>query len=310
MRRISKICQRGYAGLIRPFAGKAAEPWPMSRGEDIEPVFVVGSGRCGSTLLRRLLIAGDELQIGPELQGVGPMLEECRRSAGRSWKYLSAMAWHHLSLYNEWDDYELSRGEVLKRLRAIPTEMRSAAAMLDAVHRLYGEKHGGAKRWGDKTPGHSGYMPMLHETFPRARYLHALRDGVDVVVSYLKTKLARSPAHGAGVWMDRVSKVAEFQQAHPELVREVRYEELVADPGAYMAGVCEFVGLRWDPAWANRTDHVNDMGDVDRRDWHEAVRRPVNTSAVGRGREGLDPAMRRELAVMNDTLVRFGYEPL
>jgi hypothetical protein len=77
-----------------------------------------------------------------------------------------------------------------------------------------------------------------------------------------------------------------------------------------MARVCEFVNLKWNPEWTNRTDHIEQMGDVPRRPWHAAVSNPVSGAAIGKGRAALDEAMRRELAPMNDLLIRHGYEPV
>jgi len=303
-----RIFRRAWKAAERAVPGRP--PCPLQRGEGVRPLFIVGSGRSGTTLLRRLVMAGGEIQIAPELQGAVPFLADVERAPRASWQFVCWNAWYRFSSRPEWPAFELSRTEVLERLHAIEPSQRSAAAVVDTVHRLYGARHGGEKRWGDKTPRHSEFLPLVDRAFPDAAYLHALRDGVDVVHSLLRTGMAGSAREAGELWMRRTTAVGDFAATHPGRVREVRYEDLVADPGAYMAEVCAFAGLDWEPAWAERLDHVGDMGDVAARPWHEAVAKPVSQKAAGRGRAALDLTTRRALALMNPTLERFGYDPV
>ncbi|MCZ7604776.1 MAG: sulfotransferase [Planctomycetota bacterium] len=306
--RLINRARRKYGRIVQRLSNANPAGWPLAASSDVAPVFIVGSGRCGTTLLRRLLIAGGELQIGPELQGTGRFLQEFNRSARCRWSFVCWMAWFHLSQYYEWPAFGLAKSEVIRRLKSIEPENRSAAAILDTIHTMYASKRGGAGRWGDKSPNNSEILELIEPVFPRAQYIHALRDGVDVVHSMIENDFVESPQDAVQVWIRRVEAVDRFSEAHPGRVMKVHYEELVSNPWSCMSAVCEFLKLRWDPAWIDLLDHVSDMGDVPRWSHHAAVAQPVNKAAIGKGRAVLDDAMRRLMQPMNSLLIRHGYE--
>ena len=41
----------------------------------------------------------------------------------------------------------------------------------------------GKPRWAEKTPAHVFHMDLIHEVFPRAQFIHMIRNGRDVVRS-------------------------------------------------------------------------------------------------------------------------------
>lgn len=310
---IRRIHRRFWREVDRAFRVLAPRdnPCPLHRDDGFRPVFIIGSGRSGTTLIRRLLTAGGEIQIAPELHGTGPFIKDFLRAAHCPWHVLCRAAWAQLAFRPDWQDFGITRRELLATLKAIPPAERSASAILNAIHRLYASRHGDAPRWGDKTPPNTEYLGLIEKTFPDARYVHVLRDGVDVVGSLLRTGMSRSLHEAAGLWVRRVTAARELTRRRPDQCIEVRYEELVNHPDGTMKRVCDFLGLAWASSHIDRTDHVKEMGDVPRYQHHEAVERPVNRDAIGKARQGLDPETRKELgALMNETLGRFGYDPL
>ena len=101
-------------------------------------------------------------------------------------------------------------------------------------------------RWvGDKTPGYTRHLDLLHRLFPAAKIFHIVRDPRDVAVS----RMAHSHRAGAlgaltpgedehrqtlegavKYWTQAVTAVDDFARAHPGLVHEVRYRDLYSDP--------------------------------------------------------------------------------
>jgi hypothetical protein len=70
---------QGALRLAKPFL-------PIHRNEDIAPFFVVGPGRCGTKLLRRLLQASPAVHIPPEDWSMGGLGATAGCSPGRpSW---------------------------------------------------------------------------------------------------------------------------------------------------------------------------------------------------------------------------------
>ncbi|MFQ5517856.1 MAG: sulfotransferase [Acidimicrobiia bacterium] len=283
----------------------------MHRSENVGPVFLVGSGRSGNTLLRRMLQASPQLHIPPETYVLGTAISLFRRSQNLPWPHLVRLILAQFEFHPDFGDFGVSLRPLVNRLTEVPHSRRSLAVILDGFYRYHGEQTGAEfQRWGDKTPLNAYSLHRIHAVFPDGRYVHLLRDGVDVVHSYVASGLMGDAAAAADRWVTSVEAVQVFARRHPMACHEVRYEELVAEPAAVVERVCGFLGVEFDAGFVDQRDHVADMGDVQRYEYHSAVARPVNTSAVGRGRRSLAPGdLTRVAGRLAPLLSRCGYLP-
>jgi hypothetical protein len=121
--------------------------------------------------------------------------------------------------------------------------------VLESVYLAYAD-HRGKRRWGDKTPQYVRIMPLLHELFPRARFVHIVRDGRDVALSYLSVPWGpRDIWTAARKWRRDVSAGREAGAAlGPDRYLEITYERLVADPRGTLEEVGAFAELPFDEA--------------------------------------------------------------
>jgi len=119
----------------------------------------------------------------------------------------------------------------------------------------------------------------LMSLFPRGRLLFLVRDGRDVVDSMLHalspggwirrggsvpSLFERDEERRAwlpklcGAWIQRMRAIGRAYEAHsPELRRQVRYEDLLADPRAELAGLVDWLGLAHGERWVERAVSVN-----------------------------------------------------
>jgi Sulfotransferase family len=175
-----------------------------------------------------------------------------------------------------------------------------------------------------KEPG-SQAAGLLMSLFPRSRLVFLLRDGRDVVDSWLAAYREGSWAqeegafplapHGrqafirwqASVWAYRVRSVAEAYRDHdPSRRTMVRYEELVAEPVGALRRICHAAGLTSDERELERIAAVHDIEavPVDQR----GPDRPVRNGRPGGWRHSLNAHERRAiLEEMGPELARFGY---
>ena len=152
-----------------------------------------------------------------------------------------------LQALDTWPDLRIGLDELAELLAAV--RPWSTAGGLRAIYGAYAERHG-KPRWGDKTPAHVDYMDWLAGVFPEARFVHLIRDGRDVALSLRELPFAPgdgSPEAIAELWRDQIA-AARRQAATLPHYREVRFEQLVADPGSALAGLCEWLGLEDSPA--------------------------------------------------------------
>src|SRR5258708_20945199 len=107
----------------------------------------------------------------------------------------------------------------------------------------------GVERWADCTPHHLLSMKEIKRQIPDALFIHIIRDGRDVVLSYLKQgwvhPLPWDRGEELGVaglyWKWIVSKGRESGRELGSDYREVRFEDLVANPQVVLGRLGEFV---------------------------------------------------------------------
>jgi hypothetical protein len=125
---------------------------------------------------------------------------------------------------------------------------------------LYGRVEG-KPLVGDKTPGYVRRLPLLHELFPEARFVHLIRDGRDVALSALGWRRASKLAARLSTWNAHpVPTAAHWWERHVRSGREagaslgsrtyaeVRYEALIVDPAGEVESLCAFLELPFDAA--------------------------------------------------------------
>lgn len=103
----------------------------------------------------------------------------------------------------------------------------------------------GKTRWGDKTPRHVMWMDRLSDLFPSALFVHVIRDGRDVSLSYAdKPWGPRNAWESARLWRRAITAgLRARDQLGRERYLEVRYERLVSDPEATVGAICAFARL-------------------------------------------------------------------
>lgn len=172
-----------------------------------------------------------------------------------------------------WADFGLSP----EALRAVLPDRVRVVSGLRAFYRVYADRFG-KPLGGDKTPGHSECMTEASEHWPGAHFIHLIRDGRDVALSWRPMWFAPSKDVGvlAATWAGIVQR-ARTQGRQLEHYLEVRYEALVAQPEAELRRICSFLDLAFD---ARMLEH--DAGARDRLAEHQGRYRSDGTPLISR----------------------------
>lgn len=179
-----------------------------------EPFFIIGCGRSGNTLLRSMLVAGEEVSIPPESY-VWP------RIIRRFWP-LSFLPWHILSSfvvsefesYKEFNTWEINIYRAHARVRGLAKDKQTLSHIMDIVYRTYiEEKKEKATRWGDKTPINTIFIDKIIKIFPKAQFIHIVRDPRDVVCSYTKAGLYDNYWDALDFWKTANNKATKLKKA-------------------------------------------------------------------------------------------------
>jgi len=150
----------------------------------------------------------------------------------------SALSDPHMKAWN------LQPDPLRSRVEALPDQ-----GLGELFRALYDEYLAGTgkARWGDKTPMHVQYMWILDAFFPRARFIHVIRDARDVVQSALKKPWGpRHISHGGLYWKWLVlSGMFTGRILGPERYLEIRFEDLLVDPESTLRKATAFAGLEY-----------------------------------------------------------------
>ena len=218
-------------------------------------VFVVGSPRSGTTLLERVLDAHSELAFVHETRWIVDFFRKRVGvdDAGRVTPELAPA----LRAHRRFGAFGLAERELEALARSANGERVPYDVFVARLFDRYGCERG-KRLVGDKTPRYARWIGELHELFPRARFVHLVRDGRDVYLSAREWITPRMqaryptwrdhPAVTAALWWKRNVALAR-ERGLPlgaKLFRETRYEALVSEPRRVCAELCEFLGIVYD----------------------------------------------------------------
>jgi tetratricopeptide (TPR) repeat protein len=208
---------------VGPGAHDAAEqdPGPC-------PIFVVGMPRSGTTLLERMLGGHSSVVDVGELSD---FILQARSLTGTAGLLVTDGAPLARALAH-WTDWARLGQRYLSH-----TQWRAQ----------------GRPFYTDKLPVNYLALGWIAKALPRAKFLHMVREPMDVCFSNLKQLLAPGNAHSfdllemADHFVRYRALMAHWHRAFPGRVLDVDYRALVTDPQASARQVLDFCGLPWEP---------------------------------------------------------------
>lgn len=287
---------------------------------DIEaPVFLIGTGRSGSTLVARLISHQPDLSYltylsrefphRPAFTGIamriltlpgGRQLLRSRGEINEAWEF--------------WEQYARGFAEPMRDLTAADVTPFARANLARALAEVVAPAR---PRFFAKITGWSR-MRYLYALFPDARFVHLVRDGRDVANSLLRVAFwngrwgpsrwrfgplnaeddrtwrhhDRSFVALAGLaWKILTRSVEEAREVVPaEQFYQIRFEDFLGSPSPVLKGVFDFYDLSWSSV-------------VER-----AIRETEFSNTTERYKNDLDEHQQEILyEVLADDLTRYGY---
>jgi hypothetical protein len=207
------------------------------------PVFVMGSPRSGTTYFYHLLLSAGDFALYRTEARVFDMLEprfgDLRKRGNRK------------ALLDAWLPSEFFRRSGLDaaefRSKALDGFSGAGELLKLLMESICAAQ--GARRWAECTPMNVLYMEEIKRAFPDALFIHMIRDGRDVALSYAKQGWMRPlpwdrkrTTLAAGLyWQWLVEHGQRNGRSVAPGYMEVRFEELNARPRDVLARVGEFI---------------------------------------------------------------------
>lgn len=212
-------------------------PHSMTPAND-QPFFILGCVRSGTTMLRNVL------RQHPHL--ASPEETHFYRHADPFGTPGYALFVNNPTLKQHRKIDGVSDDE-FKAMLAI-SESRSELMQRYMTRYLLGRKPK-ATRWFDKTPQNIYGMAMLAADFPKANFVHIVRDPLDVVASLRIGKVMKiADLVGAcNYWNESVVLMHQLKRLAPRRVLEIHYEQFTRAPMEGIRQILEFLGEDFDP---------------------------------------------------------------
>lgn len=273
----------------------------------IAPIFVVGAGRSGTTLLRLMLNEHPSIAIPSESHFLVPLMLEFSPAETLAGATLERA----LDLVTSSVEWQRDFGHSVAELRAtVGAQPMTLASFIERVFRL--EVGPDAARWGDKTPANLLYVDLLLDCFPDAQVIGIVRDPRDVHLSLVPLHWFGDTTWAIGRYIARNGALLRrwSAQCPREKFRVIRYEDLVLDSERVLRELCEFLSI---PFVAEMSQfHRNTQRHV--QQWeldsiHQKLLRPPATDDVARWRrEGKRRDHAEIEAITMDVIDDWGYE--
>jgi hypothetical protein len=239
------------------------------------PIFIVGAGRSGTTMVRLVLARHKQVFSPRHETQFFTNLDRIRRRFDPlpidRWRQEVAVfircafePGFRMSRIGAWQPTD----DDLSRTPSLDASVR---------HRDYGGAFGqvisvvaqqeGKERWIEKSPGHVFARAEIMLAFPHARFIEVVRDPRDVIASRKTMReqvnlpgryrpeqrrrraleLSYDPFWDSVQWKAAIRAGQDGQRRWPAQWHRLRYEDLVSDPERTVRELCAFSGLTFEP---------------------------------------------------------------
>ena len=286
---------------------------PMTDAERLAEIerglfFIVGCGRSGTTLLQTMLLSDPSIVLPPETKFYSAL-------DALGWKArfdLSRDVDFGMAVRLMWED-QARRGLECDRAtfeRFAAAADRTWDGLFLAYLAAYAEPSG-ATRVGEKSPVHTHYVGPLGRSFPRARFIHIVRDPRAVVLSRIRA------GFGSNLVEPNVHRWVRAAEMHRDDAGPlgdryllVRYEDLVTDQRATLEKVCAFLSIELTDAMLEHHKRDDKGFPTRSKEWMENTTKPVFTSSIEKWKAELSPAKTAMIDfALGEHLTAMGYEP-
>ena len=234
--------------IARKIADRLADFYPsFSESKVKNPFFIIGCGRSGTSLLLKVLAAHLEIAAYPD-------------EANKLW-HPQAYPWHESKLFIPpfWSEpYGFTRMSLQNRTEKDDRKIQAIFAGYQAI--------AGGKCFLNKSVTISFMLPEVLKLFPTARFIHLVRDGRAVALSYAKKQLKKQAefseiyrARGyylsldallesfARHWQEHILYIERYKSeinstGNPQLL-EIRYEDFCENPIPHLDRIAEFMEI-------------------------------------------------------------------
>ena len=273
----------------------------------VPPIFVVGASRSGTTLLYSILCSSGEF---PHYEAETHLLDICQIKYGDIKKDKN-----YNRFINDWIQSKPFFRSGLEPVEFKRKSEENRSSYVDFMKFFMASlaKKQGKKRWAEQTPGHLFHMGILSKAFPKAKFIHVIRDGRDVALSkrkvgWIGTRSSdpiKQLIYAAIDWKMAIRYGQSYAKKLGDNYLEICYEDIICNLDGVLKTVGNFAEIKIDK------EQIKSSSIGSLRKGNTAFDERMG----GISSEGMDRWKRilteKEIYVLNlvigDTLVNLGY---
>jgi Tfp pilus assembly protein PilF len=210
-------------------------PRAPTRADVMQPLFITGFPRSGTTMVEQTLSMHPRIAAGGELGALHEVLHKARGLLGSSLNYPGAL--QELVVADRRHGLTMMRDDYLNN--ALPNVTPKA----------------GAVWFTDKALQREAHIPLMSLLFPASAIINVVRHPLDSILSVFSLQLPDSLGYSL-----TLEKAAHFYRQNAEAAEQwrltlpsvrlltIRYEDILADQEAEVARMLAFIGEPYDPA--------------------------------------------------------------
>lgn len=243
---------------------------------------IVGTGRCGTTLLKNILNLHEDVYVFNETHWILKMYEKFGLGQVSSNELLNVLS----------NSYHIN-GKPITEVSGIPINLKTLASNHETTVKDFCDligtsfvKSNGKKFWADKTPDYGPFMHNIQRLWPKCKFIHLIRHGADVSISmskhpgyqwlasaqedswstvtynkYYKAVALKKPKLGeyAALWYRRLERIRdETELLSKGSYHDFRFEKLVSDPESFLFSLTKFVNISCSEKWMEKAVNLID----------------------------------------------------
>lgn len=217
--------------------------------------FIVGTGRCGTTILSSVLNAHSRICVPHELHFIVHRGLYEKYLCGEAQKYGPEDFIHFIRErcpYN-FDQYF----DFVSHFKNLRYPQKDLSLLLTGLfdHICHSA---GKEVLVEQTPWHGLYLNVLKELFPSMKIVHLIRDGRDVAISFARTPWwTKDVMANLERWGNEVDIAHKFCLENPDCSIELKYEDLVSQPEMALKRILNLFGLNPEEEMLNPNNLID-----------------------------------------------------
>jgi len=192
----------------------------------INPIFIIGMPRSGTTLIEQIIASHKEVTAGGEISIINQIVQ---------------------SIMNE--IYSTTPPNEISALSADNLQKYSQFYMAGIQYLL----HGNARSITDKMPQNFLYLGLIKSIFPNAKIIHCMRNPIATAFSCYETLFtARGQEFSNDLeelgrfYLFYQETISHWKAMIPSSILDVQYENIISNQEDETRRILEFCGLQWD----------------------------------------------------------------